>query len=98
MVSRIDSVGVAPLAELPESNRVRADGGGFSEAFDRAVQGVDDAQKLADDKMYGVATGQNADLHSSMIALEEANIALRTMASTRDKIVEAYQQIWNMPI
>lgn len=98
MVSRIDSVGIAPLAEPVESTRMRADGGGFSEAFDRAVAGVDATQKAADEKMYGLATGQQADLHSSMIALEEANIALRTMASTRDKIVEAYQQIWNMPI
>ncbi len=72
--------------------------GGFAEAFDNAIKGVDQKQANADNQLYDLATGKNADLHSTMIALEEANIALRTMASTRDKIVEAYQAIWNMPI
>ena len=44
------------------------------------------------------ATGENVDLHGQMIALEEANISLRTMASVRDKVVDAYQAIWNMPV
>jgi flagellar hook-basal body complex protein FliE len=44
------------------------------------------------------ATGENVDLHSQMIALEEANISIRAMGSARDKIVEAYQSIWNMQI
>lgn len=72
--------------------------GGFAEAFDSAIKGVDQKQAAADNQLYDLASGKNADLHSTMIALEEANIALRTMASTRDKIVEAYQAIWNMPI
>lgn len=71
---------------------------GFADAFENAIDGVNDQQLKADHALYAMVTGQNTNLHSTMIALEEANIALRTMASTRDKIVEAYQQIWNMPI
>jgi flagellar hook-basal body complex protein FliE len=33
-----------------------------------------------------------------MIALEEANIALRAMGSVRDKLVEGWQTVWNMPV
>jgi flagellar hook-basal body complex protein FliE len=96
MVNRIGSTPSAlPLAE-PVSAPPAADG--FADAFERAVDGVNKQQLKADDALYALATGQTANLHSTMIALEEANIALRTMASTRDKIVEAYQQIWNMPI
>jgi flagellar hook-basal body complex protein FliE len=98
MVNRIGSTGAAPLTESPQPTRMGDGGGGFSEAFDRAVQSVDNSQKVADEKLMGVADGSNTDLHTSMISLEQANIALRTMASTRDKIIEAYQQIWNMPI
>ena len=70
----------------------------FSEVLTNAVNSVEESQATADDKLYRVATGENADLHGTMIALEEANISLRTMASVRDKVVEAYQAIWNMPI
>jgi flagellar hook-basal body complex protein FliE len=33
-----------------------------------------------------------------MIALEEADIALRTMVSVRNKLVGAYEQVMNMAI
>lgn len=97
MISPIS--GVSAVSAPTEAPSATVDNGqGFAEAFDRAVQGVEATQQRADAALYGLATGQQADLHTTMIALEEANIALRTMASTRDKIVEAYQQIWNMPI
>lgn len=71
---------------------------GFAATLESAIKSVDDKQASADQALYGLATGENVDLHTTMISLEEANIALRTMVSTRDKVVEAYQQIWNMPI
>jgi flagellar hook-basal body complex protein FliE len=33
-----------------------------------------------------------------MIAMEEADITLRTMVTVRDKVVSAYQEIMNMAI
>ena len=66
--------------------------------LDAAVQGVDAKQNDADVLMRGLATGENVDIHGTMIALEEANISLRTMGSVRDKTVEAWQAIWNMQV
>jgi len=70
----------------------------FGRMLDAAVQGVDAKQVQADDLLRGLATGENVDMHGTMIALEEANIALRTMGSVRDKMVEGWQAIWNMPV
>jgi len=70
----------------------------FGQMLDAAVQGVDSKQVQADDLLRGLATGENVDMHGTMIALEEANIALRTMGSVRDKMVEGWQAIWNMPV
>ena len=72
--------------------------GGFAEALDSAVRAVDASQHAADDKLRGLATGQSVDLHGTMIALEEANISLRAMGSVRDKLVEGWQTVWNMPV
>ena len=45
-----------------------------------------------------MASGKEVDLHGAMIALEEADITLRTMVTARDKVIEAYQQLMNMTI
>ena len=75
------------------------DGGqDFGSMLDAAVKGVDAKQNDADVLMRGLATGENVDIHGTMIALEEANISLRTMGSVRDKTVEAWQALWNMPV
>ena len=70
----------------------------FGDILDSAVKSVDAAQLGADAQLDGLASGRNVDLHGTMIALEEANIALRAMTSVRDKLVDAYQALWNMPI
>jgi flagellar hook-basal body complex protein FliE len=96
MISAV--AGAGALRPAAESVASGDPAGGFADALDRAVRAVDATQHGADDGLRGVASGSNVDLHGTMIALEEANISLRAMTSVRDKAVEAYQAIWNMPI
>jgi len=70
----------------------------FGELLDKAIQSVDEHQRIAEESVRSIAVGEEVDIHGSMIALEEANIALHAMVSVRDKVVEAYQTLWNMPI
>lgn len=71
---------------------------GFGEQLEAAVDAVDKRQHNADASLSALASGTEMDLHGTMIALEEANIALRAMSSARDKVIEAYQAIWNMQV
>lgn len=96
MVSRVGLAGIAGLPELPPQQAKPADG--FAEMLETAVQGVEKKHVDADDQLRRLASGQDVDLHGTMIALEEANITMRAMTSVRDKVVEAYQAIWNMPV
>lgn len=105
MVDQIHALGVSPTGG---AEAVSGTGGvgatapaaeaGFGEALDTALQGVNSTQIQAEDQLRQLANGTNADLHGTMIALEQANIALRAMVSVRDKVVEAYQSIWNMQV
>lgn len=70
----------------------------FADKLTTAVDGVSEQQLAADDKLAELASGENVDLHGTMIALEEAEITLRTMTAVRDKVVGAYQEIMNMSI
>ena len=72
--------------------------GGFADKLAAAVDKVSDQQLTADDKLSKLASGEDTDLHGTMIALEEADITLRTMVAVRDKVVGAYQEIMNMSI
>jgi flagellar hook-basal body complex protein FliE len=74
------------------------DGESFGSSLEKAVDAVNRQQVGSDDKLAGLAKGQDTDIHGTMIALEEANIALRAMASARDKVVDAYKTIWNMQV
>ena len=80
---------------LDQSHGANSD---FSQFLEKAINAVDHRQQVADGQIMNVATGENVDLHGQMIALEEANISLHTMATVRDKIVDAYHTVWNLQI
>jgi flagellar hook-basal body complex protein FliE len=92
------SVGAAQSPMTQSAAAKGPSGAGFSDKLSSAIDRVSDAQGAADDKLAQLASGQDADLHGTMIAMEEADITLRTMVTVRDKVVSAYQEIMNMAI
>ena len=70
----------------------------FAQHLDTAVGKVDGAQHTADAALAELASGENVDIHGTMIKLQQADVAMRTMVSVRDKVVDAYQQVMNMSI
>ena len=86
------------LEGLQAKSKAAGGGGDFSAKLEEAVETVSRAQVRADDKLQMLASGEDVDIHNTMIAMQEADIALRTMVSVRDKVVEAYQQVMNMTI
>ena len=73
-------------------------GPSFASTLVDAVKAVNNEQIDAREAVRGLASGQNVDLHGTMIALEKAEISLRAMASVRDKVIGAYEQVMNMAI
>lgn len=71
---------------------------GFANTLKNAINSVDQLQKESDIKMQQLATGQNNNIHETMIAAEKADIALRLMVQVRNKIIEAYQEIMRMQV
>jgi flagellar hook-basal body complex protein FliE len=63
-----------------------------------AIQHVGDSQRVADLKLERLASGEDVDIHGTMIALQEADVTLRFAVSIRDKLLEGYQKIINMSI
>ena len=92
------AIGAMPgMAPVQPANNVEA-APGFAQTLSQAVNKVNEAQLDARDSLAGLASGENVDLHGTMIALEEAEIALRARTSVRDRLIGAYEQVMNMAL
>lgn len=70
----------------------------FINQLKTAIKDVDQAQKASDVAAVDVATGHNKNIHEAMILMEKADIALRTMVTVRNKVLDAYKEIMNMQV
>ncbi len=85
-----------PLA--PAKSSVQEGGKGFMDILEQAVGEVNRAQIAADQAVERLQSGQPANLHEVMVAMEEADISLRLMVQMRNKLVESYQEIMRMQV
>jgi len=68
----------------------------FLATLKESMNAVEGAQSEARDQVAQLLSGNGADLHSAMIAVEKADLSFQLMMQVRNKIVQAYQQISNM--
>ena len=72
-------------------------GTGFVQTLKETMQKVESLQTEAEKQVEGMVSGKGADVHSAMIAVEKADLSFQLMMQVRNKIVDAYQQISQMP-
>ena len=91
---------IAPTNLEPQSvaSGVGKSGTDFSKFLTDALSQVDALQKNADAASLQLATGQVDDLSSVMVAIEKASLSLSLTVATRDKVLDAYNQIMRMQI
>jgi len=65
----------------------------FSDLLKNALKDVNSAQIEADDAVQKVLSGETNDIHSTMIALQKADVSFKMMLEVRNKIMEAYQEV-----
>jgi len=72
---------------------------GFNELFSRAIENVNGLQQTAAQLSTAYATGdESVDITEVMIASEKAKVGFQATVQVRNKVIEAYQDIMNMPI
>ena len=85
----VPRAGAAPQKALVNS---------IGESFGRMFDEVNQYQLEADRKIEEFATSPNKDIHGTMIALQQADVALRLMLQIRAKLTSAYQEIMRTQI
>lgn len=71
----------------------------FGALLKNAIGSVEQTQRTAGQMTNAFERGDpGADLGQVMVAVQKADLSFRTMNEVRNKLVEAYQTIMNMPM
>ena len=74
-----------------------AEAGGFGSMLSQAVGQLVETGRAAEAKQAAYAAGKG-DIVDVVTAVAETEVALDTMVSMRDKVIQAYESIMSMPI
>ena len=68
----------------------------FADTLKESVDQVQTQMKAADQSINDLAVGRKKNLHETMIAVEQADVAFKMLLAVRTKLVNAYQEITRM--
>lgn len=89
--------GVAPAGQGASGAGSTA-GSNFSDLLKNSIDEVARLQQDASQAVEKLATGQTEDVTGVMTAMEKSDIAFKTLLAIRAKLMDAYEEIKNIPI
>src|SRR5512138_3382302 len=94
---------INPNLQLPEIRKpsglsTESAGVGFGDVLKDAISQVDQLQKQSNTEIGKLMAGESQDLHSTLIAVQKADLSFQMMMQVRNKIVQAYQEIMRMQV
>jgi flagellar hook-basal body complex protein FliE len=103
---RIDPVEISPLAaaSASEGATVRptlsapAGAPSFESVLGGAVGEANALDAAASQKVSALASGALDDLHGTMISVKEADIAIKLVGTVRNKLLDAFQELWRTSV
>ncbi len=88
---------VAGVGNLQGTQKVN--GPQFGELMEQAINKVNEVQQASSAMSTAYVKGDpNVDVTDVMIASQKASVAFESMVQVRNKLVEAYRDVMNMPI
>ncbi len=71
----------------------------FSALLKQSINGVNETQKTAGKMAQQFEMGENdISLAEVMISAQKANVSFQAMVQVRNKLVDAYKEVMNMPM
>jgi flagellar hook-basal body complex protein FliE len=88
------------LTALPTPPRPTAEppGGNFGDMLQSSLDRVGQLQSEADRAVEDLTVGRQTDLHSTLIAVEKAGIAMELALQIRNKLLNAYETLMRQQI
>jgi flagellar hook-basal body complex protein FliE len=88
-----------PMPEIAPRSVVPGQGGDFGTLLKQSIAAVGQNQMEAGKLAAGFERGDaGADLGKTMVAVQKADLSVRALTEVRNKLVDAYKDIMNMPV
>jgi flagellar hook-basal body complex protein FliE len=95
--------GVSPMEDFGSIGGVQDGGaknvdGGFASMFADAIGRANASDSVAHTAALDLAAGRTDDIHGTMIEAQKANIEMRLVGNVKNKIVDAFYELWRMSV
>ena len=91
------ALSIQPPSTFPASGG-ESNGGGFKAMLDSAVNAVQGSQNNADTAIENFLNGNTEDVHSTVLAVQRADLTFQMFMQLRNKVVSAYQEVMKMQV
>ena len=98
MSAPISSITLPMPIQAPSLQPAASSGGDFHKALHSAIQQVEASRIAADSAAQSFVSGQNQELHSSILATQNAELQFELFMQVRNKVVSAYEEIMRMQV
>lgn len=96
-IGRLQSSIELPIASTAQAGAVaRKEEKSFKEFLSESISKVNGQMVTADQKIDDLATGRSGDIHTTMIEMQKADIAFKTLLEVRNKISRSYEDVMRM--
>jgi flagellar hook-basal body complex protein FliE len=99
-MNSISGINVSQIApqQLPRTEGIASGGPSFKNLLLESIDKVNSMQIEADRAVEGLFTGDDVNPAEVMTAVQKADLAFKMMMQTRNKLMQAYQEIKDIRI
>lgn len=94
-INKISSIGSVGNAQ-PGKKAISGDTASFKDILENSINEVNKYQQDASNAVTDLTTGKTDDLSKVMIAVKKSDVAFTALMETRNKLVDAYNEIMRM--
>ncbi len=93
-ITSLSGLQAIPVIQAP--SLTPATPGAFQAIFEKAVNQVETFRHDADTKVGNFLAGEGEDLHTVVMATQQAELSFELFQQVRNKVVSAYQEVMRM--
>ncbi|WP_165492220.1 flagellar hook-basal body complex protein FliE [Egibacter rhizosphaerae] len=93
-----EATGVTAAAAAQQPDAPAGVGNDFADMFQQGLEEVSALEQGADAVATDIATGGDSQIHDLMIATSKSEIGTELLVQTRNKALEAYHEIMQLPV
>jgi flagellar hook-basal body complex protein FliE len=98
MSAAISPISIPSSVELPSAQPAATSGGDFQNVLQSAIRQVEASRSNADSAVQGFIAGGDQELHSTILATQNAELQFAMFMQVRNKVVSAYEEIMRMQV